>query len=472
MNFLDRKFLRVPSSFWLVVLLFLIFSTLYSTLSIFRHIHFQSQGSDFTIYDQSLWLYSKNLTPFSTVTSKLDLADRFRPIMILISYLYKFTGDEKILLIFQAVMLSATVFPIWLFSKRHVTPSLSIVISFLYLDFVGTQSPNVYDFHELFLLPFLLAWLFYFFEKKRWLEYLIMLLLFLSVREYVGLMFVPLLPFFLYRRQLRVGFVSVVISLLWSLSAIFLIMPHLGQNNYGGFVKSGDGLDKAALSYFFNPVFILKNYFLPIEKLKTILFTFSSFGFLALADVIFIPAIIWLFAIRFLDQLHPIRWTLFYQYNLETSVLFSISSVFGAKFLLRKFGQRFEKLLIISILIFNLGTNLYLHVPLKNLTKGDFYKNKPWMNDTELILNQIPQDVSVAAQNNLLPHLGHRTQIYLLPQTGHSKYIMFDLHEGQDNWNFYSENRELATKQFIDLVKSGEYKIDRASGDSYLLVKI
>lgn len=149
-----KKILGVRFDFFLVVVVFLLFSLLYSLLSVVRHNHFQSQGIDFAIYDQALWLYSRWQWPFSTVTFLFDLADRFRPIMLALSSLYWFTENERVILIFQAVIVAAAVFPIWLLARKVVGRWLALIIAFLYIDFVGIQSIMVSEFHEMALLPF------------------------------------------------------------------------------------------------------------------------------------------------------------------------------------------------------------------------------------------------------------------------------------------------------------------------------
>lgn len=101
---------------------------------------------DFSIYDQALWLYSRFQNPFSTVTGHLDLADRFRPIMIPISSLFWFTKNERILLVFQAITLSAAVFPIWLIARKQIPRILAVIVSIVYVDFIGIQAVNAYDF--------------------------------------------------------------------------------------------------------------------------------------------------------------------------------------------------------------------------------------------------------------------------------------------------------------------------------------
>jgi len=469
-----KKISGVDSDFWIVVGLFLIFAVLYSLLAVIRHNHFQSQGIDFSIYDQALWLYSKFQSPFSTVTSLYDLADRFRPIMLPLSALYWFTGNERVILVFQAVILTAAVFPIWLLARRVLPRVLALVICFAYLNFVGIQSVNVYDFHETSVLPFLLAWLFLFLERRQWKSYFTVLILCLMVRENVGFLILTIGIYIFWRwRNIRLALLTSVISLIWSLAAIGIIMPALGQSHYGSFVSSGDTLSGAVSVYVKNPFLIFVNFFFPLEKASTVFGSFLSFGFVPLAFLPLLPAIIFQLAARFLDQLHPIRWTLYYHYGAELGVLATVSTIFGAKMLLARFPKRNMRAIIIALIIFGQTMSfLLLHVPLKNLLKKDFYQDEPWTGDTRKILALVPKDASVAGQNNLLPHLSHRKLIYLLPRVNGADYIIFDLHPGQDNWDFYTGNLQTATSQLRGLVDLNTYKLIAASGDVFLLKKI
>lgn len=469
-----KKIGGVDSSFWIVVGLFLIFAILYSLLAVIRHNHFQSQGIDFSIYDQALWLYSKFQSPFSTVTSLYDLADRFRPIMLPLSALYWFTESERVILVFQAVILSAAVLPIWLLARKVLPRVLALVICFAYLNFVGIQSVNVYDFHETSVLPFGLAWLFVFLEKRRFKSYFTVLILCLAVRENVGFL-ISTLGIYVWARtkNIKAALSTAAISLAWSIVAIGLLMPALGQQYYRSFIRTDDTLGGALFEYLKNPFFAVKSLFLPFEKTATIFWSFLAFGFVPFVFWPLLPAIIFQLAARFLDQLHPIRWTLYYHYGAELGVLMSVSAIFGAKMLIARFPKRNAAVIIIALIIVSQAMSfLLLHVPLKNLLKKDFYQDEPWTGDTRKILASIPKDASVAAQNNLLPHLSHRKLIYLLPKANGADYIVFDLHPGQDNWDFYTGNLQTATSQLKELVDQNIYKLIAASGNVYLLKKI
>ena len=230
------------------------------------------------------------------MTFLFDLADRFRPIMLPLSSLYWFTEDERVILIFQAIIVAAAVFPIWLLAQRRLPRALALVVAFLYLDFIGVQSIVVADFHEMAILPFFLGWLFYFLARKRWRSYFIVLFLCLSVREHVGLMLATLSFFIFWTfRNFVVAFATFVISLAWSITAITFVMPSLGQNYYASFVETGDTFGRAVLGYLKNPLFAIESFFTPFEKVKTLFWSFFSFGFLPLFYIALAPTILFQF---------------------------------------------------------------------------------------------------------------------------------------------------------------------------------
>lgn len=470
-----KKILGVRFDFWLVVFLFLLFSTLYSLLSVVRHNHFQSQGNDFSIYDQALWLWSRFEKPYSTITFNHDLADRFRPIMVPISAAYWFSENERVILVLQAIALSAAVFPIWLIAIRFLPAVFALSVAFVYLDFVGIQGAVAFDFHEMAFLPLFMGWLFYFLEKKAWRSYFAALALALSVREHVGLIISTLgIYIFLVKRDFPVAIATTLVSLAWSILAIALVMPALGQTYYASFVSKGDSLFEALLVYLKNPFFAILSFFTPFEKIEALFWSFFSFGMLPLLQLALMPAIFFQFASRFLDLQHPVRWSLFFHYGVELAVFLSVATIFSLAWILKKFPK--YSLAAAALLIFLLGThaisNIILDAPLKNLLKVQFWREESWMDNTRFIISQVPEDASVQSQNNLLPHLSHRPRIYILPIIRDAQYLVMDLHPGQDNWNFYTENLDLARAQFKDLVVSDKYKPIASSGDAYLLKRV
>jgi uncharacterized membrane protein len=390
--------------------------------------------------------------------------------MLPLSTLYLFTKNERVLFAFQAVILSAAVFPLWLIARNFLPKLISLLIAFLYLDFIGIQSAIIYDFHEMSLLPFLLAFCFYFAVKKKWPMFFLTLFFSLTVREHVGFLLSFLALFIWFReKNLKIALSIFFISLLWSIAAIKIVMPKFGQTYYSSFVSEGDSIFSAGIAYLSEPLSIPANFFFPDEKTMTLFWSFASFGFLPIVCFSILPMIIFQFASRFLDQLHPIRWTIFYHYSLELSVILAIGSVLSLSEILKRTSKKYIVLLTSFVFFSHIVTNLYLPSPLKNLLHRDFWQKQVWMDNTETVLAFVPEGNSVSAQNNLVPHLSHREEIYILQNNKEAEYVVLDLHPGQDNWNFYSDDLQKTKKRFIEMVVSGEYKPIISSGDAFLL---
>lgn len=238
-------------------------------------------------------------------------------------------------------------------------------------------------------------------------------------------------------------------------------------------LDEGDTLLAALLKYLTNPFLIIKNFLWPLEKIQTLFWSVFSFGLIPLFYLPLLPIIFYQFASRFLDLQHPVRWTLFYHYSAELAVLMAVATIYGVRFILKKAGKNRSILvtLVVWLLTVHFISNLILDSPLKNLAKRQFWQGEAWMRDTRLILSMVPVNASVAAQNNLLPHLSHRQRIYLLPNFGDPQYVVVDLHTGQDNWNFYTGNLETAKIQFKDLILNQGYMPIISGGDAYLLAK-
>jgi uncharacterized membrane protein len=68
----------------------------------------------------------------------------------------------------------------------------------------------------------------------------------------------------------------------------------------------------------------------------------------------------------------------------------------------------------IVLLLISVGTQYYFHFPLNKLVKSAYWKEEAWMTDTRNMIAVVPQDATVATQQNLVPHLSHRNEIYLI----------------------------------------------------------
>jgi hypothetical protein len=86
--------------------------------------------------------------------------------------------------------------------------------------------------------------------------------------------------------------------------------------------------------------------------------------------------------------------------------------------------------------------------------------------DIDDALSRIPVEATVAAQDDLLPHVAHHLQLDLIPKVDGDEYVAFDLKASLPAWNSTpDENRLLAAA----LLARGYQRVE--SNDGFLLLR-
>src|SRR5947209_6331509 len=102
---------REPGLFGLVA----VTATIDAIASIVRHVDLQS-GIDVAIFDQVVWHYSRFQGPFSSIRGENILGDHFHPLVAVLAPLYWIWSDPRMLLIAQAVLVAASIVPVFVFA--------------------------------------------------------------------------------------------------------------------------------------------------------------------------------------------------------------------------------------------------------------------------------------------------------------------------------------------------------------------
>lgn len=469
--------MKLIKSKYLLILLIVIYCLIFVRLSFLRHDNLFSQGWDLGMYDQIIWNYSQGHLAYSSYTEKLDLADRFRPVLFLIVPFYKIVPSPKTLLFIQVIVLSLAAIPLYLLARlktKHEYFSLTIAVAYLF--FVGVQAIMLDDFHELAFLPLFLGWLFYFLETKKMKGYWLAFLGALMVREYVGF-YLAVIGFYILitKRGFVLGLRSLLIGLAFSSVVIFFIMPSLGQKEYGGFLQSRQSFSSELFYLITNPFYTLNNLVWPLIKLKTAIASLGLYLFIPLFYPPLLLLVVFQLASRFLDQSHPYRWTLYYHYSGELAMILAISTIFGAIRIKELVPNRFKKYIytFLAVCIFSVTVfeQIFMTVPLNLLLSNDLYQRPANIQDITEVMSEIPDKASVVTQNNLASHLSQREKIYLFPHINESEYVMADLRPHQDDYNFFGVSPDKTKSLIDDLVVSKKYGLVTKKGDIYLLRK-
>jgi len=467
---------------WLKLLIFwlLALSLLYSTLALLRHAHFQSGGFDLGLYDQTVWKYSRFLSPYNTIKDRFILGDHLNLTLPLIAPLYWLWSDVRLLLIFQALWLSFSSLAIYQLCRlRKFSHLTSFNLSFLYSLFYGIQFAVFFDFHAVTMGVGLIVWLVFFLEKKQKKLFWLTLVLLLLTQENMGLALTSLGLIYFFKkdyRRLAIGFIFG--GLAWSLLAakvIAFFSPEAGFQYW------------PTISH--NLLTIVQEFFNAEEKRQVWLYSFSWFSFLPLLSPGAVLAVAFELAQYFVTGPEFVRMWSPFMHHRAILAPFLLLGTLDALRLLEKIKKKWFKPQIVTLLmvLVALGLQYGFHFPLNKLSKPIYWQEEPWMNDNRTLFQVIPSDASLATQQSLVPHLSQRNEIYLVwprehdfenqicGQTscwwldfgGQPEYLVVDLHPYQ--WlTQLLETNENFSQAVANMEKSGRITLEKEINEAKL----
>ncbi len=439
MKFLKKLFTNDKLIFNLLLLWVLCLSILYSLLAVLRHMHFQSDGFDLGIYDQTIWQYANFLYPYNTIKERFILGDHLTLTLPLLSVLYWLWDNVKILLIFQAFFISFSTIAIYKIAKiRKFSSFVCLCVSVIYSLFWGIQFAVSFDFHPIILGVGLFAWLLYFLEAKKKKLFILTLILVLLTQEDMGFALAAIGIIYFFRKNFRkISLLFILLGIITSLTEIRIIA-----------VLSPVGFDYTpAISN--NPLEIIKDLFNDPQKIQTWIYSFGWFSFLPLFSLSSVIAVTSNLAQFFVtgDQFSRM-WSPYMHHRAILSIFLFLGTLNFLEYV-KSLNKKYLNLnLIVILLVLSaLFQQFIFHFPLNKLSKPDYWKSESWMTDNEKLFKEIPKDASVVTSQNLAPHLSHRKEIYLiyprvkdfknckkcwwLEFAGKPEYMVLDLHPNQ-----------------------------------------
>lgn len=378
-------------------------SIAYSALSIIRHNHFQSGGFDLGLYDQAVWQYSKFIWPYNTVKERFILGDHLTLTLPLLAPLYWLWNDVRILLIFQAFWVSISSFAVYTLAlRRKLHQFTSLVVAIGYGLFYGIQYTVFFDFHPVVMAVGFIPWLLYFLESGRVKLLVATTILLLFTQENMGLALSSIGIFYLVgKRYRRIAIMFIIGGIVWSLVAAWIIAlfspigfqywPHITLD----------------------PISVFRQFFDNPEKRETLLYTFSSFSFIPLFSLGSMLAIFFDLAQYFVTGPEFSRmWSPFMHHRITLAPLV----ILGVLDVFERLQTNKKSLIYLSFFLFFwiIGNQYFLHLPLNKLSKQVYWQEEPWMKDTRALLSVVPINAAIATQQNLIPHLSHKKEIYLV----------------------------------------------------------
>ena len=436
MGDIQRRLIRVEP--FLVAGLAAIYFVLYSVLSVLRHVTYHSFGPDLGIFDQVFWNTVHGRVLESTMSLAQGqphsyLADHFSPVYLLLVPAYALLPRPQTLLVIQTLFLALGVWPLYLLARLKLEPGFQrLVWALAYFLFLPVAFINLFDFHELALAVLPLGFAIYYLEKGRPGWFLLSLASTFLIKEELPLVGVGFGAYILLtRRDWKLGLGVLIGSLAIFLAVVRVFIPAFGGGSYEYFARRinyryaelGTTPQEILTTVFAHPGRLAQILLQP-QKLKFLVGIFGPVlgltAFSGFAAVLVLPTL----AILLLSNYAP-QYAFTSHYSAPLIALVIGTSILGFARLRPSLRPLAAAGVLASSLVFSY---LFGDLPYSRHFDPRMFEPEARYAAFATNLDRIPPDASVAAENNLTPHLSQRRYIYNIEFEGanDAQYLALD----------------------------------------------
>jgi uncharacterized membrane protein len=380
------------------------------------HERFGTYGFDLGIYDQATWLLSRGRAPFVTVRGLDLLGQHAAYIMVLVAPLYRLWADPRLLLLLQVLFLALPAVVLYRLGGRHLGhPAAGLAVAVAYLAYPGVQWAISWQFHPEAIAAGLLALAVLAADRRRWPAMALWLALAALCGEEVGLVVAGFGLLLVVGGHRRVGWRTAGAGLAWFLVATYVLVPlHAGrvtrlfETDYGiagtgpwALVRAlptmaGHALQTGMAN---DGLFYLLLVFLPLLGLPLL----APRWLLPVAP----PLLLNLAAIQ--PEHHQLR----FHYLATAAPLLAAGAVAGLAAVRSARRRLLAPLLVLLVVVACLTSWRYGPAPWDRDPVAVPAGSADQVRRQALAL--VPEGAPVSAQYNLVPHLGHRDEVYEFP---------------------------------------------------------
>jgi uncharacterized membrane protein len=438
----------------------------FSIGAIRRHDAFQT-SYDLGVYDQVVWAAAHGHGLASSLQGKAHsmLGMHFTPILYGVAGLYRLWESPRALLVLQAAALASALVPAFLLARRELGAGLlAWLFTFALLAFLPFRAMALWDFQPSSLAVPLVLWALWGAATDRAWALCLGLLAACLCKE-SGFLAAAGVGLYLAASGRRALGLSIAgLGLAGFLVTVGWVIPHFRggpdfflHDRYA--YLSGGSLSGLMLAPLRHPVLVLQHLVWPPRKIEYLLRLFAPLAFLSLARPRWLLAMAPLLAVNLLAD-YPQMQSIHFQYSAELCAILLAAAVDGSAGLLA-IHPSWRRKLGLALLVFGSlcwGTGEPFEALAAPVDARASYIDEA--------LSRIPAGASVAAQDDLLPHVAHHLQLDLIPKVAGAEYVAFDLKASLPAWNSTpDQNRLLAAS----LLAGGYERME--SNDGFLLLR-
>jgi uncharacterized membrane protein len=399
---------------WAVIALIALYIGWFSYLSWKLYYGYGYPPFDLSIFDQGLWLLTHFHAPFVTVMGRDLFGDHTSFILLLFAPFFRLFPEPQGLLMFQVLAIAGAAIPIYVLAQkliRNTTIATLLVAAFLLNP--ALEQGNMQQFHPEALQVLIISVAIYAAVESRGVLLAVMVVFALMVKEDAALLVIPLGLWVLWRRDRKWGLWIIAGAVAWSALALEVIIPSLlGQGSlYGGDIPFG-GVSGFFRTLFAHPGTMISYLRADARPNYVWRMGFSTgWGFLLAPEVALIGILVVAEnVVSTLPYMHQIP----YQFSMPLVPVLILGTVWAIW--RQTSSTRRYVIAVVTVVCALWSCVLWGLAPF-----SDFSATAQWSPTSSTVRtfssleNEIPANAVVSAWYLFVPHLDHRTQIYLWP---------------------------------------------------------
>lgn len=426
----------------LLGLLTVAYALYFANLTLTRYAAFESRALDMGNMHQAIWNTADgnffHLTNQPGTLNRLSL--HVEPILIPISWLYWIYSGPETLLVLQAVIVALGAIPTFRLAQRefaHIGPGgdwLALLFALTFLLNPSMQAANWLEFHPVTLAPTFILAAFYCLraDSPGWFAFFAVLTA--SCKEEMALLVLMMgLYAFMVLRRPRWGLITMALALGWAFLAVFVIQNLFAAGNihWGRYGYLGDSPSQMVWTLFTQPDIILDQ----LRKADALLYLVRMLlpvAFLALLSpeilVLALPSL----GINLLADFAPMHQVSQLIYAAPIVPFVTAAGIVGLQRLLSHFRTAYDphRAITISLGLAVLFCTFFNQIVYGYLPgSGNYRAFVVSEHDRRAahIIEQIPPDAKVSAQDKLNPHVSGRKTIYIFPRIDDADTVFLDV---------------------------------------------
>ncbi|MDZ4667639.1 MAG: DUF2079 domain-containing protein, partial [bacterium] len=422
-----------------IVLFF--FFLVFSILTLPNHYFYRTFGLDYGIANQALFQYAH----FQQAICTQLLGGQETPYLALhislwvpiISPFYWLFGSYTLLIFQNLALIFGGIGLVKLAQEFKLSQNLTALLLVQLFSSFAIYAALAFDYHDNVIGACFIPWLFYFYKKDSYFLSAICFLALLISKENMAIFaaFTAMSLGFVYkengRNNVYFSFGLILIAFSWFFIAAKIWMPALSPagkfEQLSRFSHLGNNLESIIIYIISHPIEMLKMfYFSHIQpdsfemvKQEFIWVLFLSGGF----ALLFRPIYLWMALPILMQKLWNKElafWGMSFHYQIELAFVISLALLAS----INSFNNnRIKYAILISAVLLTAYTSIsYMQhrladykVENENLFDPTHYFSPLNISAIQDKLAQIPANVAVCAQSNLMPHLANRNKIYHFP---------------------------------------------------------